>query len=292
MNIFWWFYLRTMFFFMRIYRYFFNNKREDRPPTILDETTKYIENQKSRFLKKLETPNNTNIDPLFYSKSEFQEMLVDVSNPLEFIWRTRILFENTPRGNIIMHFDAFKLGFTYYSDSNIPYSVLNAVAMKYVTIYNCHDFFLDNEVTCKDSPIFKTHFDDNTKKDSVNFEENKNNDSQKNQKFLENAPFAKLKNYSKINSKINKSKNEKIVEGKEKTPEKEYHRNRFICLGKICNFQFLQKKKKIFKSNNFKTALFDGVKTECELQKRVMNYSDYKNSLKAKNNAGSGESVL
>jgi hypothetical protein len=77
-------------------------------------------------------------------------MVQEENNELEKTWRRRILFENTPRGNIMMYYDAFKQAFAYSSDQQIPYPILNACAMKYVRIYRCLDFFLDSNTLPND----------------------------------------------------------------------------------------------------------------------------------------------
>jgi hypothetical protein len=264
----------------------------EKSKTVLAKSIIYMDNNKSQFLKFQKTASNDNIDSVFYSKPEFKEIVADSSNELEKRWKTRILFETTPRGNIIMYYDAFKLGFSYFSDTNsIPYNVLNSVAMKYISVYKCYDLFFDNEVTGKESPVYKTLLEEEEKKDKqkdTNETDTNETDTKKKEKTgFENAPFAKLKNYSKISAKTkdNKKNNEsglnKSAEENDKPKEKakEYIRNKFICLGKISNFQFIQKPKKIFKENGFKTTLLDGVSTESALQKKVMNYQDYKKLL-------------
>jgi hypothetical protein len=92
------------------------------------------------------------------------------------------------------------------------------------------------------------------------------------------SPFAKFKNY---NTTANKLKDEKITNNdkeKKNEPEKIYIRNKFICLGKICNFNILQSdptKKKGKRLANFKSNLIDSMK-ESTLQIPIMSYSDYK----------------
>jgi hypothetical protein len=283
---------------MRIYYALFENKENLNPPkTIMNETSEYIENQKTRFSKSLEKSLNSNIDSLFYSKSEFQNMILEESNSLEKQWRTRILFETTPRGNIIMYYDCYKLGFAYYSDTNgIPYNVLNSVAMKYVSVFNCHDFFMDNEITTKDSPLIKIHFEEPSKNEmKTNEKPNEHQEHPGSQQVKnetqKNAPFAKFKNYNNVSSRVatsekHKEKPDKLEKLDEnQSSQKEYNRNRFICLGKICNFQILQKEKKNYKTNGFKSNLLNGVTSESNLQKK-MTYRDYKNMLRSANKLG------
>ena len=54
------------------------------------------------------------------------------------------LREITPRGEIIMYYDAEKKSFHYYSNSkNIPYSTLDAVARKYVCLHKDPSIYVD-----------------------------------------------------------------------------------------------------------------------------------------------------
>jgi len=269
-----WIYIRMIYLFMKVYYFFFKNTSV-KPKTILEETTEFIDNKKTRFIEQKQklSSKNTNIDSVFYSKTEFQGTIMDAENRLEKSWKSRILFENTPRGNIVMYYDPFKFGFAYYSDSNgIPYNILNSVAMKYVSLYKCYDFFFDNEVTEDISPLYKIHVEEEPKKGL-------SEDGDKKPKTgLEDAPFAKLKNYNKVSSKTKPKESEKKSPSEQK-PVKEYTRNKFICLGKMVNFQILQKEKKTFKGNGFKSALLDGVSSESELQNTVLDYKEYKKRL-------------
>jgi hypothetical protein len=264
---------------MNVYYFFFKDTTV-KPKTILEATTEFVDNKKTRFIeqkqKEKKGSKNTNIDYVFYSKTEFQTTIADAENRLEKSWKSRILFENTPRGNIVMYYDPFKFGFAYYSDSNgIPYNILNSVAMKYVSLYRCYDFFFDNEVADDISPLYKIHVEEDPKKAVPD-------DGEKKAKTgLEDAPFAKLKNYNKVSSK---TKPKESVESEQKPPSEqkpvpEYTRNKFICLGKMANFQILQKEKKKFNGNGFKSALLDGVSSESELQNTVLDYKEYKKRL-------------
>lgn len=227
---------------------------------VVDVTTSYIDDKKQRFLKTFEPSctkdMNTSVDLLLYSKQEFQELLKDINSDIEKLWKTRILFENTPRGNIVMFYDIYKQGFSYYSDNtSIPYYLLNAVAMKYVLLFSCRDFFMDNQVTPSDqpSPLIKLYF-----------EEPKKEEKEKAKKNIESGNFAKFKTYNKG-----------ISLDKTKLPEKEYNRNIFINLGKLVNFQFIQStpKKKL---TGFTSKLTDMLLKESDVQNYVMSYGDFK----------------
>jgi hypothetical protein len=256
-----------IFYYYKTYYVFFK-----RPDAVVfsDPTTTYINYKKTYLLDsfKKEINMNKNIEYVFYDKDCLQKLLLDKDNELEKIWKARILFENSPRGNIIMFYDVYKQGFAYYSDANgIPYSVLNAVAMKYVVTFQCRDFFMDNEyLTDKnESPLIKIHLIENEK-------EKKNTLPIQNKKDL---PFAKLKNYRVQELKNNDDKS--LENYSEKKVEKEYNRNIFINLGRVSNFSFLQKKIKSSKTSGFYSKLLDGI--DVEVQNQPMNYSDYKKSL-------------
>jgi len=160
-----------------------------------DPNKTYIDNSRARFLKLLTEGrgSSSNIDSLVYNKKAFHQVLMDSDNELEKSWRSRILMESTPIGNIVMFYDIFKQGFSYYCDQPVvPYDMLNSVAMKYVARFSCMDFFMDEYVLgdryC--SPLKVVFIEDDSK-------------TEKEKKpgcdlgvDLKTAPFAKLKNYS------------------------------------------------------------------------------------------------
>ena len=185
--------------------------------------------------------NNYNIDAIFFNKKEFNEFMKTPNNSLESIWKTRILMESTPRGNIIMFYDAYKLGFSYYCDQNVvPYDILNAIAMKYVMTYSCYLFFIDQLILPgKENPLIMHYLEDK--------KESKKNDS-----------FIKLKNYTSVTK-------EQSIE------KKETMKNKFIYLGNIRNFKIIQPIQKKNTINNFNSKLLDGITTN-------MSYNEFKAS--------------
>jgi hypothetical protein len=259
-----------MVFYKYILFCFFGNT-EKKKVTITTLSKDYFDMQKNNFLKtyELEQNFNENIDKCFYNKTKLSIVLTDENNELEKKWKTKILFENSPRGNIIMYYDAFKQGFAYYSDqTSIPYNVLNAVAMKYVRIYRCRDFFVDNCETPegKLSPLL----------DSQEKKEEKKDDKPVEKKETKKSPFANFKNYNTVSNKLKEEKKDEKKE--EQKDEKIYIRNKFICFGKMCNFYILQSdptKKKGKRLANFKSNLIDSMKTST-LQTPAMSYGDFK----------------
>lgn len=259
-----------------LYRYIlfcFFGKTIEKTPTVTSLSKDYFETQKNNFLNtyKLEKNFNENIDKCFYNKTKLNIVLTDENNELEKKWKTKILFETSPRGNIIMYYDAFKQGFAYYCDqTSIPYNVLNAVAMKYVRIYRCRDFFVDNLETPEENP---SPLLDIQEKKSGKKEEKLNE-----KKETKKSPFATFKNYNTVSNKLKDEKKEGKKEETEKKEDKIYIRNKFICLGKMCNFYILQSdptKKKGKRLANFKSNLIDSMKTSA-LQTPAMSYSDFK----------------
>jgi hypothetical protein len=250
--------------------------------TIKDITEKYVEKHKTKFLKTFDSEYankitmNFNIDTVYYSKKQFQEMLKDVNNPLEKQWKTRLLFETTPRGNIIMFYDPYKLGFAYYCDQSLPYDIINAVAMKYVVVFQCQEFFMDEHIVPenKPSPLLKLLEEDKPEKTEEKNKETVSKNEKGDKEMLKSGPFAKFKNYNNVSSKI--SENKKDSDKKEKQKE----RNRFINLGKICNFKLLQPPPKKKTSPVFTSHLVNDLFENSDTQKQVFSYRDFKQKLK------------
>ena len=241
------YYYSLVLLFQRFYQriHYWIWKPADIPPTIMDESEKYIQTQTKRFLEKVSDNQkekekwNQNIDPICYSLAEFQESILPENNTLEDEWKRRILMEYTPRGNVIMYYDIFKHAFAYASDNYIPYSVLNACAMKYVLTFRCIDFFVDSTILPEDilSPFsllqneaeIKKKEEADTKKKDLGIS------------FV-NAPFAKLKTYSSKQEKTSDSESNK--EKKPKAGDMIKYSNNFRHLGKISNVSLLSKPKK------------------------------------------------
>lgn len=207
---------------------------------------------------------NTNIDDILYNRTEFLECLKDPKNIYEEKWRRNILYETTPRGNIVMYYDVFKQGFAYYSDQTMNYTLLNVAAMKYCLYFSCLDFFIDEQVLKEHVSPFCQMI-----KDEETAENDKKKETMK--QMLPNmtgARFAKLKNYSTQPDKsIYSDKVEKI---------QEYQINKFIHLGKISNFSFLQKvpKKQISTPT---TTKFDDMFADVNvINREVVNYKLFK----------------
>ena len=235
--------------------------------TVLSQMDEYIQQNTSRFLQTYQTNTsgglNSNMDEEFYSKDAYQSIIKTENNRLEQEWKRRILFENTPRGNVIMYYDPYKLAFAYYCDtSSMPYNLLNAIAMKYVLSFHCMHLFVDNEVTPADgaSPLITGLLTDtpekSKKKDNVAGID------------MKNAPFAKFKKAAPNQGNKDTDKKPVVI----------YNHNKFVCVGKIINFSFLRKVSKAVNTvNGFQSKLLDNLAAETTLQSQVMSYKDFKN---------------
>lgn len=167
----------------------------------------------------------------------------------EKMWKSRVLIESTPRGNIIMFYDTFNEGFRYFIDtSGIPYKLLNAVAMKYVVIFRCRDFFLDEndipEGNTSQCILNRRNLEQMEKAKKVTFVNNLTVEG-----YDGESPFAQLKcRVRKVDDCLPKE---------ELTCKM---RNRFIYQGKILNYKFLpviETKKSVVRDESYKSYLLN-----------------------------------
>lgn len=190
---------------------------------------------------------NENVDLAFYNREEYNKIVSVSENILEPKWKSNILYESTPRGNIIMFYDAYKEGFAYYSDTQMTYDILNAAAIKYSILFRCRDFFID-EQSYPDgfsSPLIKLKEDQDVKP---------------------------VSNVTKLKGPFLKSK--KSSANSTFVPVKMYSQNKFVHLGKTCNFSFL-KRENVTRSNA-KTSYSSIFQQEKNAQRSVFDYRKFK----------------
>ena len=217
---------------------------------ILDDTQIYIEKQNKLFLdtffdmetKTIKDKNkwNENIHLDCYSLDYLSSLRLQENNDIELQWKRRLLYETTPRGNIIMYYDFYKQAFAYVSDQQINYTILNACAMKYVRIYRCFDFFIDTNYLpfgwISPFSLLQEEIDKKEKEKSI----------EKKKElgicFDSSAPFIKPKQKSEEYKSILKKKTVSFSEEeeKEKVILRDYC-NVFRYLGKISNLPLLVK---------------------------------------------------
>lgn len=215
---------------------------------VLSPKDKYIELRKKSFLASFETADvnwNSNIELVFADANKLAEILKDPQNELEKRWRSRILIENTPRGNVIMFYDVYKRGFSYYCDQAVmPYDIMNAVAMKYVLTFFCRDFFVD-------SMVLPSH--PKTEEDQNQTQVKEDQEKKTNVVKLDKQAFAKFKTYNTATKKVEEK--DKVI-------------NCFMHLGASRNWLPIMKTVKPNPINGFQTDMIP-----CN---RKLSYLEYK----------------
>lgn len=237
------------------------------PPPKKPVTIPYVETQYDKSCKKYaeiygkeSADENSNIDPVLYDFIKRKEVFANADNDFEKQWKSRILIENTPRGNVMMYFNPYLLSYHYYSDEQIiPYKILEQVATKYVVIYRCKDFFIDVEKRPGNKILEVLQKEE----DSLKSKKMKVNDITKcvNIQSESKDVFAALKDY-RSEVKTDKAKpteakssepnglkpteakakpTDKPTEAKPKKAEDPKFSNKFVRIGKMCEFNITQK---------------------------------------------------
>jgi hypothetical protein len=107
-------------FFQFIIKYFYSFLQKDDLETnffILSPEEKYINDIEKKFQKSYDNVLvewSDNIYELDSVANFFKNKSLVVNNNLEKKWKSRVLFESTPRGNIIMMYDTYVEAFVYY----------------------------------------------------------------------------------------------------------------------------------------------------------------------------------
>ena len=230
---------------------------EPKGPTDQEKIKAYHEKQKKYLLSHLRP--SSNIDKIFYEKTEFKNLSWKEIQAIKDQWKQRVLIEPLPihPSSIIMFYNPEKFAFSYYSDMVISsYDLLNAVAMKYTTQFFCQDFFVDEAIFDKSNLL-------NVLKEEFIFDPNQkpteqlkiNNDEKPNETLQiiqeNNTLFKKLKVNVKASS--NRTARE-IKQDENQTQEKVQCKNRFIYLGRVRDFCPI--KKQLTLKNTGKLSLF------------------------------------
>jgi len=106
-----------------------------------------------------------------------------------------ILFEATPRGNIIVFFNTDDKQFHYYSDYSIPYDIIDSVLQKYVVTFHCTELY--NTSRC-DS-------------DTLQLEENESNESNEKKKTTNTSQQKTKDKYRNVYAKLKKNNSNKLT---------------------------------------------------------------------------------
>lgn len=198
---------------------------------------KYEKQMREKFVKTFENETvdfNLNIDDIFYDPEKHHYAVLAENNEYEKRWRTRVLIETVPNGgSIIMYYDPYKRGFAYFSMQSVPYHLLNAVAMKYVLLFRCRYFFMDEAETPVPSKLLDLEKWEPKDTKVANSEGIKFVTSSSKDVWTQSKKnvFAKFKSYN--------SPATKAVEQRKGTQT--IIKNRFIYLGNPRYFSILQK---------------------------------------------------
>jgi hypothetical protein len=209
---------------------------------------------------------NVNIDTNLYDYEKRKEIFKEEKNDCEEHWKRKLMYEYTPRGNVIVYYNPYKHAFMYYSDENsIPYNIMQYVAKKYAVMFRCRDFFIDPD-TFPNNPILEVM---KKEEEALKVKSKKVNDITKlidkdlnmNNKDI----FATLKDYKHATDKhatdkhatdkhatdkhatdkplTNKLISNKFASGSNeaKEPIKNKFSNTFVRLGKTREFNIIQK---------------------------------------------------
>jgi hypothetical protein len=108
--------------------------------------------------------------------------------------------ESTPEGMVFMRYDENEEGFIYWADRAIRYTSLEVVARKYVTFFQCKDYYVDRYGADEDSEEEEVDAktDDGSGSDSNSDNEDQNEDVTDNvteTAFTDKSPFATFKKY-------------------------------------------------------------------------------------------------
>lgn len=157
-----------------------------------------------------------------------------------------IIIEGTPRGILIMSYDIDFEGFNYWCDSDIPLTMLETAARRYVTEYNCRKFYLLRIKKQNEQPNTNKQANANKQPIDDEPEEIKSNDS------VPDSVFIKRK----------KTATQLLLE---KQIAEEEPVTRFIKKGRLLDF----KPKELFKGMNF----------DEQLVKKTLNYNAFKRAM-------------
>ena len=116
--------------------------------------------------------------------------------------KKNILFESTPRGNVIVFYNNDEEQFYYYCDNTLPYHILDSVLQKYAVTFHCVDIYNTNKFE-KFNTLDKVQDEDN----------NKSTNNSKSTTTKSNV-YAKLKKYNSNNNTNNNIIQNKIKKNK------------------------------------------------------------------------------
>lgn len=215
--------------------------------------------------------NSLQVDDCFYDKRVYEGLTLKELNNLGKQWRSRAMIVQSPlpgQTNVLMYYNAEKLGFAYHSDYCISSpELLNALAMKYCLDFGCRDFYVDE--TLWKSPLHSLHaFVDTV----VPIKEQDSEDIAFRKTLKEKSKlFVPKKEAAPIQSRL-RDNLPKTVKNR-KSSEALLVTNRFIYKNKVSDYSFLQPpEKEIQEKHQHVKELVFGIKPSLDcLFEDVMN---------------------
>ena len=196
------------------------------------------------------------------------------------------LRETTPRGDIIMYYDAETKSFNYYSNSkNIPYSTLDAVARNYVCLHKDPSIYIDIRYEVQKGREKCLKQDKDNKSKLAKLEGNKNKSGNEFLSSAKKSLFAAFKNYK---TGRNMPKSLHNYDGKKEIVVMKDNINKFVYKGTLDQYDFdlnSHKNKKHSQLLKHETNNVDNVNRgenienkhiECENQDQNLSYADFK----------------
>jgi hypothetical protein len=169
--------------------------------------------------------------------------------------KNSVVIENTPQGNVLMHWDSSKDSFVYYADHIIPYRFLEVVGRKYVIMNDCKKLYvnMEEEINAAKKKLEEKKLKEELmKQEEQERLENKDFNEDKNDKPKRNV-FAKLKSYNKNSSiksatvaldpkkQSNVPKNTAVNTKEQEDMILKENANRYSHQGRLANYSFLKK---------------------------------------------------
>lgn len=102
----------------------------------------YIKNSRNTTIK-IKTKKNNRYETKYYDAFDLLENEELDEHRLSNM-KNNVLYENTPKGRVIIYYDKETESFHYYCDTkDIPYLYLETVARKYALVYDCKHIVVD-----------------------------------------------------------------------------------------------------------------------------------------------------
>lgn len=201
-----------------------------------EEDVVWEKRQWTQWKNKYDKEGEDEIDSDAFQKIE-QAMIARKLNRCMNNW----LYENTPAGGLFIRYSHIDEVFEYYSNNTIPYRYLDAAAMRYVVVYGCKPVYVDMNEELERTmqtgykPTPKPVAWDGKLRDGRKFSLDEYAAWRAKNRTDENSGMISKKGVS------GKAKNNGKAQPPSKAKSLKEYANQYVCVGKMCEFQLLQK---------------------------------------------------